>query len=264
MSDPVAIILHGAAGRMGQALLRIAAERAEVRVVAPIVRAGSPFEDRLIANGQGGPASALRYVSAVPVDVRADVVIDFAGAQAFDAALAIALDRRIAFVSGSTGLSDSQRDALDHAAASIPVLWSANFSLGVAVLAHLVAQAARLLPDWDCEIVEAHHRRKLDAPSGTALMLGRTVDHARGTTGSDATADRSGARATGSTGYAVVRGGDIVGEHDVMFIADGERVELSHRAGNRDIFARGALTAARWIAGQRPGRYAPSDILSLA
>lgn len=264
MSDPVAIIIHGSAGRMGQALLRIAADRTDVHVVAAIVRAGSPFDGRLIASGQGDSASTLRYLDAVPVEVHADVVIDFAGAQAFDAALAIALDRRIAFVSGSTGLADSQRDALDHAATSIPVLWAANFSLGVAVLAHLVAQAARLLPDWDCEIVEVHHRRKLDAPSATALMLGRTVEAARGTTGSDASADRSGARASGSTGYAVVRGGEIVGEHDVLFIADGERVELAHRAGNRDIFAQGALAAAHWIVGRRPGLYVPGDILSLA
>ena len=261
MTEPVAIIVHGAAGRMGRALLRIASERDDLRIVAAVVRRGSPLDDAPVTAAED---RSLRYASSVAADLSADVVIDFAGAQAFDAALAIALERRIAFVSGSTGLADSQHDALHHAATSIPVLWAANFSLGVAVLAHLVAQAARLLPGWDCEIIETHHRRKLDAPSGTALMLGRTVDHARSVEPRDANPDRAGRRAAGSIGYAVVRGGDIVGEHDVLFLADGERVELAHRASDRDIFARGALTAAHWIAHRAPGRYTPSDVLSLA
>lgn len=265
MTRPAALIVHGAAGRMGQALLRIAAARDDLCVVAAIVRSGSPAEGRPLAPAPGDSlrSAGLRHVAVVPRDVHADVLVDFSDAGAFDAALAIALERRIAFVSGSTGLASAQFAALDAAAETIPVLWSANFSLGVAVLAHLVAQAARLVPDWDCEILEAHHRLKRDAPSGTALMLGAAVDRARDAPASRVDPDRSGPRTTGDTGYAVIRGGDIVGEHEVLFIADGERIEFAHRAGSRDIFARGALAAARWIGGRAPGRYALGDVLAL-
>ncbi len=146
------------------------------------------------------------------------------------------------------------------------MLWSANFSLGVALLARLVAQAAQALPDWDCEIAEAHHSRKQDAPSGTALALGREVASARGQD-FDAVAALShvGAnapRTQDSIGFSVVRAGDIVGEHTVMFATEGERIELVHRATDRDIFARGAVAAARWIAGRAPGKYVLADVLS--
>lgn len=258
MAQTVALLLHGAAGRMGEAVLRIASEQDHVSVVAALVRSGSPLE------GQPVDASArLAYTSTSPDDLAAHVLVDFSGAHAFDAALALALDRRIAFVSGSTGLSDAQRDALRDAALHIPVLWSANFSLGVVVLTHLVEQAARLLPAWDCEISEAHHRHKRDAPSGTALMLGRAVAHARECEPSPASTERSGLRDAGGTGYAVVRGGDIVGEHAVMFIGEGERIEIGHRAGNRDIFARGAIAAAVWLADRPAGSYAMTDVLGL-
>jgi len=145
----------------------------------------------------------------------------------------------------------------------IPVLWAANFSFGVAVLAHLVERAATLLPDWDCEIFEAHHRHKRDAPSGTALMLGRAVASARGRDEDAASTDRSGERRPGTTGYAVVRAGDIVGEHAVWFAGASERIELAHRAGDRDLFARGALVAAEWLARRAAGRYTISDVLGI-
>lgn len=260
MTSPVALLLYGAAGRMGEAVLRIARDHESVIVVAAIVRAGSPLEGERIDEGS---AANLVYTSTAPDDRAARVLVDFSGAHAFDAALALALERRIAFVCGSTGLSDAQRDALRVAAARIPVLWAANFSLGVVVLTHLVAQAARLLPAWDCEISEAHHRHKRDSPSGTALMLGRAVAQARDREADPANTDRGGPRVAGSTGYAVVRGGDIVGEHAVMFIGEGERIEVGHRAGNRDIFARGAIAAARWLADRPPGSYAMADVLGL-
>ncbi len=264
MNDPIRLIIHGAAGRMGQALLRIAAQRRDVSVVAAIVRKGSELDQkRIIVEGQVDAGVPLHYRSGVLQECTADVVIDFSGAEAFDAALDFALQRKLAFVSGSTGLSPVQLAALDRAAASIPVLWAANFSLGVAALAHLASKAAALLPQWDCEIVEAHHARKLDAPSGTALMLGREVAHARGIAQEKIAADRSGTRQAGEIGYAVIRGGDIVGEHDILFIGEGERIALSHRATHRDIFARGAIAAACWIVHRESGRHAIADVLGL-
>jgi 4-hydroxy-tetrahydrodipicolinate reductase len=250
----IRIAVSGAAGRMGQAVRRIAAESQDLEIVAALVR-----------NVASAPqaASPDRFTETLGRDVAADVLIDFSGAQGFDAALELAIERRLPLVSGSTGLSEAQQAAMTVAARSIPVLWASNFSLGVAVLAHLAAQAARLLPDWDCEILEAHHRLKLDAPSGTALMLGQRVSASRGGIDVLPEADRSGKRDPGSIGYAVSRAGDIIGEHEVRLAGHGERLELIHRAGDRDLFARGALAAARWIVGKPAGRHEMADMLGL-
>jgi 4-hydroxy-tetrahydrodipicolinate reductase len=144
-------------------------------------------------------------------------------------------------------------------------LRAANFSLGVAVLTRLLREAAAALPDWDLEIVEAHHGCKEDAPSGTALALGHAAAEARGTTlakdGVYVREGRPGVRRSGSIGFAVVRGGDVVGEHTALLLGHGERVELSHRATDRSIFARGALEAAAWLAGKQPGAYSIDDLL---
>lgn len=256
MSSVVPVAIHGAAGRMGQALLRDARERDDVRVVAALVRAGSPALGR---GADDGIAFAAALDSAAP-----RVLVDFSGAAAFDHALGVALERRIAFVSGTTGIDERQRTALQAASASIPVLWSANFSLGVALLTRLVEQAARALPQWDCEIVEAHHGGKRDAPSGTALAFGRAVAAARGVDfGAVARHSRdaeSQPRAPGEIGFAVIRAADIVGEHEVLFATRGERIEFAHRATDRAIFARGALTAACWLAGRPAGQYALADV----
>ena len=189
----------------------------------------------------GVPYFASSELAGTPVF---DAVIDFSLPEAFDAPLALALDRGVAFVSGTTGLSNAQRSALDAASERIPVVWQANFSLGVAVLGDLVERAAAALQGWDCDIVEAHHIHKKDAPSGTALVLG-------------ASAESGGA----APRYASLRAGDIVGEHTVQFAAAGERIELVHRATNRDIFARGALYAAHRLAGRQAGRYRLRDLL---
>lgn len=261
MSSSIPIVLHGAAGRMGQSILRVLDERTDLTPVAALVRADSarvgqpvhPFSER-----------TLRYVAALAPDVAASVLIDFSVAEAFDHGLALALERKLPFVSGTTGLDARQRAALERAAASIPTLWAANFSLGVAVLAKLVATAARAVPEWDCEIAEAHHAGKHDAPSGTGLMLGREVAASRGQD-FDAVARYShagSARARGTIGFASTRAADIVGEHTVMFATAGERIELVHRATDRMIFARGAVAAARWIAGRPPGRYTLEDVIS--
>ncbi|MBO9662614.1 4-hydroxy-tetrahydrodipicolinate reductase [Dokdonella sp.] len=260
MSSSIPVVLHGAAGRMGQAILRVLDERADLTPVAALVRADSarvgqpvyPFSER-----------TLRYAGTLAPDLAASVLIDFSVADAFDHGLALALERKLPFVSGTTGLDARQRAALERAAASIPTLWAANFSLGVAVLAKLVAAAARAVPEWDCEIAEAHHAGKHDAPSGTGLMLGREVAAARGQD-FDAVARYShagNARARGTIGFASTRAADIVGEHTVMFATAGERIELVHRATDRMIFARGAVAAARWIAGRPAGRYSLEDVI---
>jgi 4-hydroxy-tetrahydrodipicolinate reductase len=246
MNPIVPIAVHGASGRMGQAVLRLAFDEPRVAVVGAIVRRDSATVGKRVRDFSD---DGVRYTTDLDASAAPLVLIDFSVANAFDDALAIARARRIAFVSGTTGLSTQQHAALHDASSAIPVLWSANFSIGVAVLDRLVREAASALSDWDCEIAEAHHRHKKDAPSGTALALGRAVAESRNV---DAA----------TIGYAHVRAGDIVGEHTVLFAGAGERIELTHRATDRTIFARGALRAAAWIADRPAGAYALADVIS--
>lgn len=236
MSEPIRLLIHGASGRMGEALLRLCTEQAGCQTVAAVTRK-SPAQ-RVI---DGVPFFAAKELSGVPAF---DVAIDFSLPDGFDPVLDLCVARRAALVSGTTGLSDAQRAALAEAAKSIPLVWASNFSLGVAVLTELVERAAAALPGWDCDVVEAHHSQKKDAPSGTALTLGEA-------------ATANGAKVN----YASLRAGDIVGEHTVQFTGLGERLELVHRAGNRDIFARGALHAASRIAGKPAAAYRVRDLL---
>lgn len=235
MTEPVRLLIHGASGRMGQTLLRLAAERDDLRVVAAVA---PPSPDATLLGQPFHPVADLEQVPAF------DVAIDFSLPAAFDAILALCARRGSALISGTTGLAGQQKAALEAASRLVPVLWSANFSLGVAILEELVERAATALQGWDCDIVEAHHTRKLDAPSGTALSLG-------------AAAQRGGA----DPHYASLRAGDIVGEHLVQFAGIGERIELVHRATNREIFARGALHAATRLAGRPAGAYRIRDLL---
>jgi len=236
MSARTRILIHGASGRMGQALLRLAAGRQDLEVIAAVT--GRAPRQRVI---DGVPYFGASELGGVPAF---DVAVDFSLPDGFDPLLALCVKRGAALVSGTTGLDDAQRAALQAAATAIPVLWASNFSLGVAVLQDLVARAAAVLPGWDCDIVESHHTRKLDAPSGTALTLGEAA-----------------AGQGASPHYASIRAGDIVGEHLVQFTGAGERVELVHRATNRDIFASGALHVAARLPGRAPGRYAVADLL---
>lgn len=262
MDHSVSIAVNGAAGRMGKAILRLAFERSDVCVAAALVRGASNLADRPVPAALGSGTVDLRYATCLPEDSKPSVLIDFSSPDGFDRALACARQKKVPFVSGTTGLGPGQRAALASASADIPVLWSANFSLGIAMLAELVSVASRALPDWDCTIAEAHHRTKKDAPSGTALTLGRAVAAARGQDLSAfANASEVGA-ARGAVDFAVTRAGDIVGEHTVLLATSGERIELTHRATDRDIFARGAIAAALWIAGRPPGMYSLSDVVS--
>ncbi len=254
---PVRVVLHGTAGRMGQAVLRVAPDFVAVTIAAALVRRAGAAEGAML-----NPV----FCDSLPSGLQADILLDFSRPEGFDVALQLALDRNLAFVSGTTGLSSTQYAALESASAVIPIVWSANFSLGVAMLHALVKQTAQALPDWDCEIIEAHHRYKEDAPSGTALSLGRTVAAARGVT-LDAAASfgRKGQhcpRVGGEIGIHAVRGGDIAGEHQLIFVGEGERIEITHRAHNRDIFARGALEVAVWLRGRSPRLYSMEDVIS--
>ncbi len=191
------------------------------------------------------------------------MLIDFTTPAALAANLDAACGGHAAIVVGTTGLEPAQRAAIDRAARDIAVLQTANTSIGVTVLAGLVAAAAAQLPAWDIEILDLHHRDKRDAPSGTALLLGEAAARGRGTT---LDAVRAGtrtttARAAGSIGFAALRGGSAAGDHMVLFAGDGERIELHHRAESRDIFAAGAVRAAAWLAGRKPGRYAMHDVI---
>ena len=235
METPIRLLVHGANGRMGQALQRLCRESADCEVVAAVSR---KLASRVV---DGIPQFAASELSGVPAF---NVAVDFSLPEGFDAILELCLQRGRPLVSGTTGLSPAQQSALDAASVRIALAWASNFSLGVAVLHDLVERAARALPGWDCDIVEAHHARKVDAPSGTALTLGM----AAGEGGSEPR-------------YASIRAGDIVGEHLVQFTGIGERIELVHRATNRDIFARGALHAAQALAGRAAGRYRVRDLL---
>jgi 4-hydroxy-tetrahydrodipicolinate reductase len=237
MNAPIRLLVHGASGRMGRALLRLAQDDARFAPVAAINRSGAPP-----AEAAGVATFASGDLGAVP---DFDLAIDFSLPSGFDPILALCRRRRAAFVSGTTGLAPEQLQAFDAAAAEMPALWAANFSLGVAVLVELVRRTAEMLPGWDCDIVEAHHLHKRDAPSGTALALGRAVEAGRGQ----------------EPNYASLRAGDIVGEHTVQFAGLGERLELVHRAQQRDIFARGALEAGARLVRAGAGRHSLASLL---
>lgn len=221
---------------MGQALLRLASEQSALQVVGAVAR--TPEHLPTLPSMHRLGASELSQAPAF------DVAIDFSLPDGLERILELCVARGAALVSGTTGLEPVQREALAAATRQIPVLWASNFSLGVAVLNDLVERAAQALKGWDCDIVESHHVHKLDAPSGTALTLG---EHAR----------YGGAEPR----YASLRAGDIVGEHLVQFTTLGERIELVHRATNRDIFARGALHCAGRLVGRPAGNYRVRDLL---
>jgi 4-hydroxy-tetrahydrodipicolinate reductase len=235
IASPLRVLIHGSTGRMGQALVRLAGAQSELTIVGAVARTTG---QRVI---DGIPQYADKELDGVPAF---DVAIDFSQPRGLEAVLALCVRRGAGLVSGTTGLSDDQKRLLTQAAERIALVWSSNFSLGVAVLNRLVVQAARSLPGWDCDIIEMHHTRKQDAPSGTALSLGIAAEHA-------------GAKPR----YVSIRAGDIVGEHTVQFAGQGERIELIHRATDRDIFARGALHAAARLAGRGPGTYSLGDLI---
>jgi 4-hydroxy-tetrahydrodipicolinate reductase len=251
----------GASGRMGRAVVRLAHEQG-VEVVCAI---GATEVGRDAGELAGIGATGLCVVDGLGAieHARADAVIDFSSPAATLALAPIAASAGTAVVSGTTGLDAAEREALDRASARVPVLWEPNMSVGVHVLTELVARATAALAGWDVEIVEAHHRAKVDAPSGTALRLAEAARKARAGASRlvHGREGRPGARDAAEIGVHALRGGDVVGDHTVHLLGGGERLELVHRATSRDVFAHGALRAARWIAGRPPGRYALRDVL---
>jgi len=263
------LVIVGASGRMGCALVRGSAELPASRVVAGIDRADSPAVGRDFGELAGLAPLGIVVGSCLDdaLSAGADVVIDFSSPSATAANLATCARRGVALLVGTTGLGADVEPAAAAAAAHIPVLIASNTSLGVTLLAELVRAAARALPgDFDIEIIEAHHRFKKDAPSGTALTLGRAAAEGRGQVLDEvAVHARAGLheRVPGEIGFATVRGGDIVGEHSVLFAGTAERLVLSHVATDRAIFARGALRAGQWLVGKAPGRYQMADVIGL-
>lgn len=241
----ISIGIIGSAGRMGQAL-ELAAVQAGISVAGGIDQDGDPI--------------ALAKV--------ADVLIDFSSPSALVSNVGAAVAATKSILIGTTGLEEHHHQAIDDAARHVPVLQTGNTSLGVTLLARLVKEAAaRLGDDWDIEILEMHHRMKVDAPSGTAVMLGEAAAAGRGIDlarhaerGRDG---HSAARTRGAIGFASLRGGTIAGDHSVLFAADNERITLAHQAENRSIFARGAIRAANWLIRQPPGRYTMDHVIGM-
>lgn len=258
------VVICGMRGRMGGALVDLIGERDDMRVTGGVGRTSG-------AGGAGGALPVMPPAAARELLHAADVVLDFSSAAGTRALLenaGDALDGR-ALVSGTTALDAHTQRLLDDLARRAAVLTAANFSLGVNLLALLVERAAvALRPElYDVEIVEAHHAGKVDAPSGTALVLGTAIARGRGRELADVRCDgrrgSSGARAKGEVGFHAVRGGGTIGDHSVLFLGARERLELRHEALDRALFAEGALAAARWIAGRGTGRYSMSDVLGL-
>jgi 4-hydroxy-tetrahydrodipicolinate reductase len=249
---------------MGRAVVRLAHEAGHELVCA--IGTTEVGRDAGDLAGVGPIGTCVVDGLAALEHARADVVVDFSTPAATLALAAVAASSGTALVSGTTGLGDDVRAALDRVSARIPLLWEPNMSVGVHVLTRLVAQAAASLEGWDLEVVETHHRAKVDAPSGTALRLAEAMLQARLRAGSTRLVHgregKPGPRSAEEIGIHAVRGGDVIGDHVVHFLGGGERLELTHRATSRDVFAHGALRAARWIAGRPAGRYSLGDVLA--
>ncbi|RWF81602.1 MAG: 4-hydroxy-tetrahydrodipicolinate reductase [Mesorhizobium sp.] len=269
--NEMGLVVVGAAGRMGQALIRAIHTIPGARVAGAIERAGSPHLGKDAGELAGiGNIGVTIGDDPLPAFAKADGVLDFTSPAATVEFVGYAAQARIAHVIGTTGCSADDNAKIAAAARHATVVKSGNMSLGVNLLAVLVEQAARALDadDFDIEILEMHHRHKVDAPSGTALLLGEAAATGRAID-LDGNSVRSrdghtGVRKTGSIGFATLRGGSVVGDHSVMLAGTGERITLAHHAEDRAIFARGAVKAALWARGRKPGLYSMRDVLGLA
>jgi 4-hydroxy-tetrahydrodipicolinate reductase len=264
------LIVVGAAGRMGRTLVRVIAETGGAKLVGAVEQAGAPElgKDAGLLAGLGENGVKLTD-DPLPLFAKADGVLDFTAPKATVAFAELAAQARIVHVVGTTGLSADDDAKLAAAARHAVLVRSGNMSLGVNLLAVLVRQAAKALDaDFDIEILEMHHRHKVDAPSGTALLLGAAAAEGRGiglAEHSVRTRDgHTGARRRGDIGFATLRGGSVVGEHTVILAGEGETIELTHKAADRAIFARGAVKAALWGQGKKPGLYSMADVLGLS
>jgi 4-hydroxy-tetrahydrodipicolinate reductase len=271
MPGTMGLIVVGAAGRMGLSLVRAIAEVDGVHLAGAIERSDSNALGRDAGELAGIGVNGISITDdALPVFARAEGVLDFTAPAATLEFADLAAQARIVHVIGTTGMDESHEARLHAASRHARIVKSGNMSLGVNLLSVLVRQAARALDagDWDIEVLEMHHRHKVDAPSGTALLLGEAAaegrDIALGQHSIRVRDGHTGPREPGSIGFATLRGGSVVGEHSVLIAGEGETIELSHKATDRSIFARGAVRAALWARHQKPGYYSMLDVLGLA
>lgn len=270
MSEQIGVVVTGVSGRMGQMLVREIARHPKMFLAGAIERSGHDWVGKDVGTAMGTAANGV-LVSDDPLDsfARAHAVIDFTAPSATVRFSELAAQARAVHVIGTTGLSDDDLKQISAAAHHAVVVRAGNMSLGVNLLTVLTRKvAAALDADFDIEVIEYHHNKKVDAPSGTALMLGEAAAKGRGVDLREVS-DRgrdgiTGARNRGDIGFSAIRGGDIVGEHDVLFASEGERIILRHIASDRALFARGALRAALWGQTQAPGEYDMLDVLGLA
>jgi 4-hydroxy-tetrahydrodipicolinate reductase len=263
----IKLIVIGAAGRMGRRILSLAAESGQFDIIAAIDRQGHPDIGKTFSlESPSGPVEVV-LTDTYPT-VAAEVAIDFSQPEAMDKTVDFCIENGVALVSGTTGLSEKQRDKMKAAAGKIPIIYGTNMSVGMNVLFALVGKAASMLgEEYDIEIVEQHHRFKKDAPSGSALTLAENICRAterdlsesivHGRAGKDAQ------RQKGEIGMHAIRAGDITGVHSVIFGTLGETVTLNHTANSRDTFVRGALRAAEWLVGKKPASYSMADVLGI-
>ena len=270
-SSGMKLVVVGAAGRMGQALIRLIHQTPGVQLHAAVVREGSAFVGRDAGEIAGlGPIGIEITSDPLQAFLHAEGVIDFTSPATSITFAGLAAQARIVHVVGTTGCSPQDEEKFKAASRHARIVKSGNMSLGVNLLSVLTQQAAQALDaqNWDIEILEMHHKHKVDAPSGTALLLGEAAAAGRKvdlTAASVRVRDgHTGAREAGTIGFATLRGGSVIGEHSVIFAGEGERVELSHYAGDRSIFARGAITAAVWAFDKKPGFYPMLDVLGLS
>lgn len=268
-SERPGLVVTGASGRMGRMLIEAVRASDDVRLAGVIVREGHPWTGRDLGEALGGAANGVIVSDdAVATIAGAQGILDFTTPEATVGFAELAAQARAVHVVGTTGLGPGHLARLKAASRHAPIIRAGNMSLGVNLLLGLTRKvAAALGEDWDIEVIEAHHRMKVDAPSGTALMLGEAAAEGRGSTLDalrvPAREGMTGARLAGSIGFAAIRGGDVVGEHDVVFASAGERVVLRHLATDRAIFARGAVRAALWGQDKGPGEYDMSHVLGL-
>ena len=263
------VVVTGAGGRMGQTLVRAVLDESRMRLVGALDRPDAPSQGQ-DAGTLAGVRAAGVAISAdpLPVFAQSDALLDFTAPDASLAYADLSAQARIVHVLGTTGLKPEHDERLKAAARHCRIVRSGNMSLGVNLVAALLRRAAAVLgPDYDIEIVEMHHRHKVDAPSGTALLLGQAAAQGRGVELADASVrvrdGHTGARPEGAIGFATLRGGSVVGDHTAILAGPGERIELSHRAESREIFARGAIRAALWAFDKKPGIYDMTDVLGL-
>lgn len=260
------IAIYGANGRMGKVLCDAVMQSTETKLKGALVRENHPLENQSIALHLAQSKSALCFTSEAHDIEGVDVAIDFTLPEGMKKHLSRAIENKMPMVIGTTGLDEQDMELLEQAAKHIPIVFSRNFSVGINVLENLLKTAARTLSDdIDIEIFEAHHRHKIDAPSGTALMLGEAIAQAKGWSHDEVaryerTADEA-AKSQKEIGYSVMRGGDIVGEHTAYFAQEGERLELTHKATSRMTFAKGAVRAAKWLKDKPAGLYNMQDVL---